>query len=241
MPISHFGRYLFGAAAFASGVVTLVWHNAVHASAYVYAAAAAQIVGGVALQLRRTAIPGAVLLAAVYLAFALVCVPRIIAAPRIYDSWGNFFEPFSLAVAAAIVYSFLSWTLRPSALQRFGRISLGICVVSFTLEQAFYLGNTAILVPKWLPPSPMFWALATTVLFALAALALLANLKALLAARLLTLMLLIFGFLVWIPLLIAAPLSHVNWSETTETFTIAGAAWILAAVLDNRGHERSRA
>ena len=51
----------------------------------------------------------------------------------------------------------------------------GICVASFTLEQAFYLGNTASLVPKWLPPNQMFWAEATTVAFALAAVGLLTN------------------------------------------------------------------
>jgi hypothetical protein len=108
---------------------------------------------------------------------------------------------------------------------------LGICAASFTLEQAFYLHATASLVPKWLPPSPMFWAVTTTVLFALAAVALLANRLALLAARLLTMMLVIFGLLVWAPLLFSDPRSHVNWSETVETFAIAGTAWILADLL----------
>jgi hypothetical protein len=78
-------------------------------------------------------------------------------------------------------------------LDRIGRILLGICTASFTLEQAIYLNATANLVPKWLPPSQMFWAVTTTVLFALAAVALLANRIALLATRLLTMMLVIFG------------------------------------------------
>ncbi len=77
----------------------------------------------------------------------------------------------------------------------------------------------------------MFWAVATTVLFALAAVALLTNRFALLAARLLTAMLVTFGLLVWIPLLRTAPRSHANWSETVETFAIAGTAWILADLL----------
>src|ERR1700739_2453441 len=112
-----------------------------------------------------------------------------------------------------------------------GRILLGICAASFTLEQAIYLNATANLVPKWLPPSQMFWAVTTSVLFALAAVALLANRMALLATRLLTLMLVLFGLLVWVPVDLSGPHSHTNWSEIAETFAIAGAAWILADVL----------
>jgi hypothetical protein len=77
----------------------------------------------------------------------------------------------------------------------------------------------------------MFWAATTTVLFALAAVALLTNRMALLATRLLTMMLVIFGLLVWIPLLVSDPRNHTNWSETAETFAIAGTAWILADLL----------
>jgi hypothetical protein len=103
-----------------------------------------------------------------------------------------------------------------------------MCAASFTLEQAFYLNATANLVPKWLPPSQMFWAVTTTVLFALAAVALLTNRIALLATRLLTMMLVIFGLVVWVPSVLSDPHNHANWSETVETFAIAGAAWILA-------------
>jgi hypothetical protein len=45
-----------------------------------------------------------------------------------------------------------------------------------------------------------------------------------------------FGLIVWIPLVLSDPHSHTNWSETTETFAIAGAAWILASLL---GESRS--
>jgi hypothetical protein len=80
----------------------------------------------------------------------------------------------------------------------------------------------------------------TTVAFALAAVALLTNRSALLAARLLTLMLVIFGLLVWVPLLLSNPHSHANWSETALTFAIAGAVWILADLLgEYRLNDRS--
>jgi hypothetical protein len=227
---SNLGSSVFGMAALAFGLIALVWHgyNDWHPPRYlVYATAAALIFGGAAIPFHRTAKTGAVVLGAVYLVFALLCVPGIVAKPQIYTSWGNFFEQFSLVTGAAIVCARLS----SATVNRIGRILLGICTASFTLEQAFYLGATANLVPKWLPPSQMFWAVATTVLFALAAVALLTNRMALLATRLLTMMLVTFGLLVWVPVLLSDPHNHTNWSETVETFAIAGTVWILADIL----------
>ena len=230
-PSSNLGRHVFGVAALAFGLITLAWHdyNDWHQLRYiVYAAAAAQIFGGAVIQVRRIAKTGASVLGTAYLVFALLCVPQIVAAPQIYNSWGNFFEQFSLLTGAVIVYARLSSAWSPETLHRIGRILLGICAASFTLEQAIYLGATANLVPKWVPPSQMFWAVTTTVLFALAAVALLANRMALLAARLLTVMVVSFGLLVWVPLVLSDPHNHTNWSENAETFAIAGTAWILA-------------
>src|SRR5438477_4674560 len=229
-PGSNLGHHVFGVAALAFGLITLAWHdyNGWHQPRYLVHAAGAQIFGGAAIQFRRTAKTGAVVLGAVYLAFALLCVPGIVAAPRIYNSWGNFFEQLSLVTGPAIVYARWSSAWSRETLNRIGRILLGMCAASFTLEQAFYLGATAHLVPKWLPLNQMFWAVTTIVLFALAALALLMNRMALFAARLLTMMLVIFGLLVWVPLVLADPHSHTNWSENVETFAIAGTAWILA-------------
>ena len=231
---SNLGRHVFGVAALAFGLITLAWHdyNDWHQLRYiVYAAAAAQIFGGAVIQVRRIAKTGASVLGAAYLVFALLCVPQIVAAPQIYNSWGNFFEQFSLVTGAAIVYARLSSAWSQETVRRIGRILLGICAASFTLEQAIYLNATVNLVPKWLPPSQLFWAVTTTVLFALAAVALLANRMALLATRLLTMMLVIFGLLVWVPLLLSDLHNHTNWSENAETFAIAGTAWILADLL----------
>lgn len=240
---SNLGRHLFGAAALASGLVALVWHdyndwhvlrhvlNPTDGPVFVYVAAAAQIFGGAAMQFRRTARTGAAVLCAVYLLFALLFVPAIVATPQVYDPWGNFFEQFAVVLGAAIVYARFSSAWSQDTLSRTGRILLGICAVSFALYQAVHLDVTASLVPKWLPPSQMFWAVMTTVAFALAAVALFANRMALLATRLLTMMLVIFGLLVWVPLLLSDPRSHSNWSETVITFAIAGTAWILADLL----------
>jgi hypothetical protein len=235
-PSSHLGRHLFGAAALTFGIIALVWHDYHDWDRLRYVAAAAWILGGAAMQFPRTAKAGAVVLGAVYLVFALLCVPRIVAAPKVYNNWGNFFEQFSLVTGAAIVYARASSAWAPETLNRIGRTLFGVCTASFTLEQAVYLGATASLVPKWLPPNQMFWAVTTTIAFALAAVALLTNRMALLATRLLTGMIVSFGLLVWAPLLLSNPHSHANWSEFAETFAIAGAARILADLLGEHRH-----
>src|SRR5437879_6858938 len=170
-PGSNLGRHVFGVAALAFGLITLVWHdyNGRHLPRYsVYAIAAALIFGGAAIQFRRTAKTGAGVLGAVYLVFALQCVPGIVAAPRIYNSWGNFFEQFSLVAGAAIVCARWSSAWPGKTPNCIGRILSGICAASFSLEQAVYLRVTASLVPKLIPPTQMSWALTTPVSFALA-------------------------------------------------------------------------
>ncbi len=223
----------------AFGLILLSWHdpkdwgslgrisNATERQVLRYAVAAAQVLGGSGLQFARTVKKGAAVLAVVYLFFALLCVPLIVAKPGVYNSWGNFFEQFCLAAGAALVYANLSPAWRPKIQLPFGRILLGICTASFTLEQAIYLDATASLVPRWLPLTQRFWAVTTTVFFALAAVALLTNRQVLLASRLLTAMLLLFGLLVWLPAVLGDPHNHTSWSEGIETFAIAGATWIL--------------
>jgi uncharacterized membrane protein YphA (DoxX/SURF4 family) len=160
-------------------------------------------------------------------------VPRIAAEPRVFDRWGNFFEQFSLVSAALIVYASLSLSdsEKPSTAARIGYLFFGICVVSFTTEQLLYLSGTAAFVPKWIPPGQMFWAIATTIAFALAAIALLSGRSALLASRLLTAMLVGFGLLVWLPAPFADPHKMINWAGNAQNLAITGAAWIVVDFL----------
>ena len=239
---ANVGRLVFGATAIAFGLITLAWHefnghllldmwSAPGGLLFVYAVAAAQIFGGVAIQFRRLAKSGAVTLGVVYLFFTLLWIPQIAATPQIFDPWGNFFEEFTLVVGAGFVYASASTQLKPATVIRVGCVLLGVCALSFAIYQAVHPHYTAGLVPAWLPPNQMFWVMATTIAFALAAVALLLNRAALLAARLMTLMIVLFGLLVWVPLLISDPQKHSNWDEIAENFAIAGAAWIFADLL----------
>lgn len=234
------GRYVFGLAAIFFGVMTFAWHdfngwqqiaplgNIPHRG-LAYLVATIELGGGIAILLPKTARLGAIALGSVYFAFALLWIPRIIAQPLVYDRWGNFFELFSQVCGAMIVYALF----RPGEQERAARIAhvayilFGVCVISFTLEQAFYLSGTASFVPKWIPPSQMFWAVVTTIAFALAVIALLSGRSALLAARLLTVMIVGFQLLVWVPILMADPHTQMGWAGNCQNLSILGAAWIV--------------
>jgi hypothetical protein len=231
-----FGRYVFGLSVLACGLVTLVWH----VSALSYVVGVAQVVGSVAILFGRTARIGAILIGAAWLILCLLSVPQMIANPRVYASWGNFFYPFSLATGAAVVVARFTPSSNQRTVGRIASVLFGICIVSFGIEQVEFLARTASLVPTWIPPSQMFWAIATCVPFALAAIALLINRFALLATQLFALMMLLFGILVWIPILFADPHTRSNWVEGVETFATAGAAWILADLLAELEHAGDR-
>ena len=237
-----YGRLDFGASAVLFGVIALLWHDAdtwqnlLHIWSLPFGKVIggclmiAQIAGGIAVVYPRTARLGSVVLCVVYLCFSLACVPDILAAANIYDKYGgSFFVFFSLFCGAIALYAATQTDATKAVpFGRVARIGLGVCAISFTLGQALLLRDTAHLVPNWIPPSQMFWAILTTIAFALAALAILINRQARLAARLMTLMLALFGVLVWIPLLIAHPRAHFNWSECALTFLVTGAAWLVA-------------
>jgi len=237
-----YGRIVFGASALLFGVIALMWHDSdtwqnlqqiwrlPFGTLIGGFLMAALIAGGIGMQYPRTARLASVVLCVVYLCFSLACIPDIIAASNIYERYGgSFFLFFSLLCGAITLYAATEANAaRAVTFGRLARLGLGVCAISFTLGQALLLRDTAHLVPKWIPPNQMFWAILTTVAFGLAAIAILMNRQARLAMRLMTLMLLLFGVLVWVPHLIAHPEAHFNWSESALTFLVTGATWMVA-------------
>ncbi len=241
MKTASFGRIVFGASAVLFGVICLMWHDAdtwqylsrlwklPFGAAIGGSLMVAQIAGGIFLAYPRSARLASTILGIVYVLFSLLGIPPIAAAPRVAGEYFGFFEQLCLLCGAIAVYaSTEANATRATAFGRAARVGLGLCAVWFMLGQAFFLAQTASLVPAWIPPNQMFWAVLTTVAFGLAAIALLANIQARLATRLMTAMLLMFGVIVWIPLLIAHPAAHGNWSEFGLTALIAGASWTVA-------------
>ncbi len=242
MKTALYGRIVFGAAAVLFGVIALMWQdpdtwqNVHHIRSLPFGAIiggclmAAQIAGGVGMRYPQTERPASIVLGFVYLCFSLACVPEIIAASNIYDKYGgSFFIFFSLVCGAVALYAATEANPdKARVLGRVARLGLGICAISFTLGQILLPRETASLVPKWIPPGQMFWAILTTVAFGLAAIAILINRQARLAMRLMTLMLALFGVMVWVPRVIAHPKTHFDWSECALTFLVTGAAWVVA-------------
>jgi len=242
MKTLSYGRIVFGASAVLFGVIALMWHDAETWQNLLHiwslpcgtiiggCLMSAQIVGGIAMQYPRTMRLASVVLCVVYLCFSLACIPDIIAASNVYDRYGgSFFLFFSLVCGAIALYAAAEETAaRALWFGQLARFGLGVCAISFMLGQALLLRDTADLVPKWVLPNQMFWAILTTVAFGLAALAILINRDARLAMCLMALMLALFGVLVWIPHVVARPKAHFNWSECALTFLVAGAAWTVA-------------
>lgn len=243
MKTVRLGRIVFGASAVLFGVIALMWHDSEtwQSLQQIWSLPfgiiiggclmALQIAGGMGIQYSRTARLASVVLCVVYLCFSLACLPAIIRTPAVYAAYGSFFEQFALLSGSIALYAATEANAaRAAAFGGLARLGLGLCAISFTLSHIFYLRLTASLVPRWLPPSQMFWAIFTTFAFALAALAILINRQSRLAIRLLTLMLGLFGVLVWVPRLAAHPEAHINWSEFALTSLIMGAAWMVGVL-----------
>lgn len=239
---AHLGRYVFGVASLLLGIACLTLRDQLISNwqlpgdaVFLYVTSAALIAGGLGMQFPAAARPAALLLGGVYLLAALTLVPAVVQQPGVYASWGDVCYPLACALGAVVAYASASpLTPYTTAICNACAVLMGICNASFAVEQVEFLSRTASLVPNWIPPSGIFWAVVTTIAFGLAAVSLVTGYKTLPAARLLTVMFVIFTFAVWVPILIADPRTHSNWSEGLETFATAGAVWILADFLAAR-------
>jgi uncharacterized membrane protein YphA (DoxX/SURF4 family) len=233
--------------AIALGLVGLIWgdfatvwqpvqDSVPHREALAYVVAVCLLSAGVSIQWRRSAPPGLLMLAVLYFIFALLWLPRVIGYPQIFGTWGGLLEEMALVAAAVIVYSSLMPRDSGRALRtaQIGRLLFGVCVLSFGLGHFFALPETAGMVPMWIPPSQYFWAAVTGVAHLLAGVAILSGVLAVLASRLLTLMLVSFGALVWAPAIIAQPREHMAWAGNAINLALIGAAWVAADSIANR-------
>lgn len=226
---AEFGRIVFGVSAAVCGIVGLLWHDSVlwqlaHGTElFAWGLAIAQVAAASAILRSRSARKASIVLGVVYALFALTSVPGMIAAPVDPGSYVNFFEQLSLVCGA---FAMLAATA--------ARLGLGICTISFGWAQVVYLQYTASLVPTWIPPNQVFWTILTTVAFALAAIAMLINIRAVLAMQLMALMMALFGVLVWVPRLIAQPANLSYWNEIAVNYLMTGAALLVAAYTAKR-------
>jgi uncharacterized membrane protein YphA (DoxX/SURF4 family) len=245
--LSNLGSRVYGLGAVALGLVGLVWGDFAtvwqpvqadvpHREALAYVAAACLLSAGVAIQRRRSAPAGLLVLAILYCIFALLWLPRVVGYPQIFGTWGGFLEEMALVAAASVVYASLLPRGSADSVRTYqiGRLSFGVCVLSFGLGHFFAIPETAAMVPGWIPPGRQFWAVATGVAHLLAGVAILSGVLDVLGSRLLTLMLAAFGALVWAPALFAQPREHMAWAGNAINLALIGAAWAVADSIASR-------
>jgi uncharacterized membrane protein YphA (DoxX/SURF4 family) len=229
----NIGRRVYGLGAIAMGAVTLVFRAPGFAvqDAFADAGATVLILGGMALNLRRTAAVGAGALTALFALWAVVLGgPPLIAKPLVMVSWQNIAEMAAMSAGGVVAYARAPGAEadRAASIARAGRLAFGLCLPIFGASHFAYAQLTASLVPAWLPPGQLFWTYATGAAQIAAGLALLSGIQARLAAILLTAMYAIFALFVHTPLILAAPHDHGDWAELCETLVLAGAAWTVA-------------
>ena len=161
----------------------------------------------------------------------------ILAHPLTFGAYSGAAEELAVAAGGLIVFGANARIDAAFAARviRTGQLAFGACAVLFGLAHFAYMNLTAPLVPKWLPPSQTFWGYATGVAHIAAGLAILANVKARLAAILLTLMYASFTLLVHGPMLLADPSSHYIWTENATNIVLTAVAWVVADTLGRHG------
>ncbi len=201
-------------------------------TALAYMAGAFMVVAAAAIEWRRTAVWGAAALTGYYTIFVLLLMNGrlLISGYAVYGTYEGIAMQLAIAASALILYASSSEidTELVARLSRLGRIAFGVCCLIWGGAHFVYMNLTAPLVPKWLPPGQVFWGYVTGVCFIAAGVAILAGIKARLAAILLTVMIASFGLLANGPVLVADPSSHWNWTESALNLALIGAAWVVA-------------
>jgi uncharacterized membrane protein YphA (DoxX/SURF4 family) len=237
-----FGWRVYGLGVIALALVCLAWGGfdpgqAVPKSfpgraVLAYVAAAFMLIAGAAVEWRRTAAWGAGALAVYYTLFVVMLMDArgVVAHPTVYGEYSNVAEQLAIATGGLIVYAANARidAVLARRLARLGQGVFGVCAILFGGAHFFYMDLTAPLVPKWLPPSQVFWGYATGIGHIAAGLAILTGVRARLAAILLTAMYASFTALVHTPMLLADPANHTNWSESALNLALIGVAWVVA-------------
>jgi uncharacterized membrane protein len=236
------GRYVFGFGVMALAVVCFVWGGfdpgqpvpkwIPYRDLLAYVAAAFMLIAGAAVLWRRTAGRGGAALAAYYLFVVVVLLngPVAVSHYKEFVSYSGTAEQAAIAVAALILYAAYSETdpVRAGQFTRVAQYLFGLCAILFGIAHFAYMNFTAPLVPKWLPPSQLFWGYATGVAHIAAGVAILTRVQARLAAYLLAVMYASFTFLVHLPMVLANLHDHGAWSEGAENIALVGVAWVVA-------------
>lgn len=171
----------------------------------------------------------------------------IVQATLSVGSWYGFSEAMTMLVGVWTLYalhrrrdhSTAATALTGDLALRVGRVLFGAACLVYGLAHFAYAGYSLPFVPTWLPARmPLVYL--TGVCHAAAGVGLILGVLSRLAAALEAVMIVLFGFLVWLPSHFAHPAPkwagspQNQWSETFLNFLLAAVAWMIADSLRPR-------
>ena len=250
------GILFYGLATAATGMLDIVWgqfdasHQPIkslgqhirgeHMLAYIVGLWL--VAAGIALLWRRTAKIGAVGSAIIYLAFALLWIPRLfdlihsfsLGMGVIVFGLGGVASQVLFVSPALFVYAetVKAESARQERAEMAARWMLGLPPAAFGLGHLINLHAYARFVPHWVP-FKLFWIVVTGVAFLLAGCAIVTGIRDVLAARLLALMLLVFEAVVEAPPVFVNPHSQEAWGGAVYNFAAIGACLLFTALVES--------
>ncbi|MGN6514491.1 MAG: hypothetical protein ACTHLR_01480 [Rhizomicrobium sp.] len=247
MTAKTFGWRMYGLGTIALALLCLIWGDFNNGqpvpkhfparTELAYAMAALMLVAGIAIQWRKTASWAAAALTTYYgiVVVALMGGHLALKYPGLYLVYESLAEQLAITAGALIIWaSFANLDdARAARIIRAGQILFGLCAIVFGGAHFAYMNMTAPLVPKWLPPSQIFWGYATGVFHIAGGLAIVANIRARLGATLLAIMYALFTPLALVPELLATP-TFFAWTENATNLILIGVAWVVADSLAPR-------
>jgi len=224
---SSLGRIALGVALAAFGLENLVIAGFLpelqHAPAALPAALAylngAVLVGAGACLIgdRRVVVAARAVTALLALWLIAFYAPALIAAPRNGGVWTGAFEVLAIAGAAAL----LGFPARPAV----GRVAFACSLPVFGLLHVIYIDYVASVIPGWIP-AHVFWGYATGLAHAAAGVALLAGIRARLAASLLAVMFGSWVVILHLPRALAAG-HRPEWTSLCVALAMAAGSLLL--------------
>ena len=254
------GIWFYGLATALTGILNILWgefeathqpikslgQNVAGQHILAYTAGIWLVMVGLAILWQRTVRIGAVGSAMIYTIFVLLWLPRFYTVPQalgfrmdilIFILFGAA-QQLLLAAAAAIIYV-ANASVDPASQERASvavRWILGLSPITFGLGHLMNIHAIARFVPHWVPFAN-FWTVLTGLAFLLAGIAIVTDVRDLLAARLLVLMLLLFEGIVEIPPVFMHPHSQAAWGGAVYNLTAIGGYWIfIEFVASRRAH-----
>lgn len=239
---TQFGCRVYGLGIIALGLIGFVWGDFISGqpvpkwfperTTLAYAAAAFMLVSGAAIEWRKTVAWAAAALT-VYYGLAVLLLENgnvILKNLTVFGAYSGAAEPLAIMAGAVIVYAATANidAALAARLTRIAQLAFGVCALLFGGAHFVYMNYTAPLVPTWLPPSQEFWGYATGIFHIAGGLAILAGIRARLAATLTAAMYASFLPLVFVPVLMVETASVFRWTECATTVVLVGVAWIVA-------------